>query len=180
MAIITNKKINNNRAFICIKQNGKLKLAPVRVFGTTRVVAGKRQLADKIAQSIYDLRQQSHKFSFCLELCNGGTYDEELQGYKNWFPGARTFGFLRWIDAPLVDENKEQMYDEHNNAIYVPMYGGPITVNEAMVEILDHLDAAMIDENLKVRWNLYYKVRTSTGIVGYISALAISDVIYRI
>lgn len=180
MATRTIKRLGNNRAFICVKQNNKLVLKPVIMHGSVRVIAGKEQGIDKLAQFVYDFRQQSHRGFFPLELLNGGEYDEQLHGYKNWFPGSHAFGFIRDRDAPVVDINKQQIYDEFGNAVYVPMYGGLVTIDEAMVEILDVLDDAMLDYNLKVGWNIYYKIKTSSGIIGYISALSVANVVYRI
>ena len=149
MPVTTRKRIGNNKAFICVRENGQLVTKPVDIFGSVRIILGKDTPDGQIAQLVYDLRQQKFGNFVKLELMTGGEYIPEFDGYKNWFPGCTTYGFLRDYDAIVYDENNEPMHNEYGDTIYVPMWGQGRTREEATVEILDQLDAVNTNQVLR-------------------------------
>ena len=151
MAPRTRKRINDNRAFICVKENNQLVVKPVDIFGSVRAIVGEDTSPNQVAQLVHDIMQQKHGCCIRVELCTGGEYLPEFDGYKNWFPGCTTYGFIRNHDTRVVDENHNQIYDDFNNPVYVPMFSGAITREQATVEILDHLDAVLTDPVLRRR-----------------------------
>ena len=72
MSTITKKRINNNRAFVCVKENDQLVAKPADVFGCVRAIVGHEVPPDQIAQLVYDLYQQQHSSCIKVELCTGG------------------------------------------------------------------------------------------------------------
>ena len=166
MAVKQQKQIKNCRALLCIKENNQLVTKHVDLFGSVRVLVGKEVAPEQIAQLVYDLKKKKNRNFIKLELATGGEPASEPNSFKNWFPGSSTYGHLG-IDSPL--------YDSQGN--YISM----VNKDECpVVEILDILDAAMLDPNNIRDWKIKYHIKTNVGDIGYINALNVSDIFYKV
>ena len=126
------------------------------------------------------IRWHDEKFinKFRLDLETGGDRLIEFNGYKNWFPGCTTYGFIRFFDADIYSQPNDN--EEYKTGQVVLHYNQGQDRAKSVVEILDVLDG--IDMNLDLRQHLQpmWHIRTNTGIEGYINANNVSDVFYKV
>ena len=172
----------NNRALICVKENNKLVMKPLDIYGMVRATLGEEVSSNVVARLVYDLQDQTRKHWIKIELCTGGEFDEDLGGYKNWFPGATTYGLNKTADISLfADEDLTQrVLDANDNPVVIPVWSREVTKEEATFIILNVLDAVNTDPAWIARLKIKYHVRTHDGYEGYISAQNIIDIYYKV
>ena len=165
-------KIGNNRIVIPKEEAYKMHTAFGTILGTTQILNG--------SQLVYDFYQQVHHGAgFLLDLETGGEDDPIIAGGKcNWFPGCCTYGFVLEQDAPVYDNEDNNISPDH---ILTTVYKKDEhhTYEESSVKILTVLDAVNTNPKWQEKCNIYYKVVTHDGIVGYIHSQLINKIVYK-
>lgn len=139
------------------------------IFGAVKIFHG--------STLAYDLRQRVYHGVLPVNLQTGGAFDNIFQNYKvNWYPGCKTYGAVLECDAPVFDSP-----DAQNRQILTTVYkfGSTNNIEDSLVQIYDVLDDINTDTKWKSKLNIYYHVKTASGVDGYIHSLLINKIIYN-
>ena len=170
MPIANPKKIIHNN--VVIKPDNDLITRLNLVLGTVQIYNG--------SQLAYDLNQKVFRHGvLMLDLETGGDNDSLLPEYKcNWFPGCKTYGVLLEQDAPIFNTSDE--YDPNRVRLETVFKADFEQANSGgIVQILDALDNINTNPVWKQKMNIYYKVKSPTGTVGYMHSLLINKIVYK-
>ena len=165
-------KIHDNKVVIASKEQDQLLSSFYNILGTTQILNGE--------QLVYDFYQKVfHGGILPLELATGGDSDDLIpDGKCNWYPGSVTYGYVLEQDA-LVYDNEEGITSEDHILTTVYKKDEYHTYEEASVKILTVLDAVNTNPKWQEKCNIYYKVVTHDGIVGYIHSRLINKIVYK-
>ena len=165
-------KIHDNKVVIASKEQDQLLSSFYNILGTTQILNGE--------QLVYDFYQKVfHGGILPLELATGGDSDDLIpDGKRNWYPGSVTYGYVLEQDAPVYDNEDGKISPEH---ILTTVYKKDEhhTYEESSVKILTVLDAINTNPTWQEKCNIYYKVITHDGIVGYIHSQLINKIVYK-
>ena len=169
--------------YICIKKPNGYILKPVYIFGAgnIRTILGNNISNENFEHIIYRLRDQEFTTFLRLDLETGGEYLPEFGGYKNWFPGSTTYGFIGYNSADIYTKqtiNGESQFVKTGEAVL--HYGQGQAKENSTVEILEALDGIDMNLTLRNKLQLMWHIRTNTGLEGYINANNVSDVFYKV
>ena len=173
--------------YLCVKdENDNYILKKINIFGAGSIRRGIKEILGNtttnrnIEQIMYSLQKQEFITNIRLDLETGGRYLPEFDGYVNWFPGALTYGFIRDIDATIYDKqliNGE--YQLISTGKYVPHWGQGQEMADSTVQILEVIDNIDMNLDLRERLQLIWHIKAPDGTIGYINAMAVSDVFYK-
>ena len=165
-------KIHDNKVVIASKEQDQLLSSFYNILGTTQILNGE--------QLVYDFYQKVfHGGILPLELATGGDSDDLIpDGKRNWYPGSVTYGYVLEQDAPVYDNEDGKISPEH---ILTTVYKKDEhhTYEESSVRILTVLDAVNTNPKWQEKCNIYYKVITHDGIVGYMHSQLINKIVYK-
>ena len=165
-------KIHDNKIVIASKEQDQLLSSFYNILGTTQILNGE--------QLVYDFYQKVfHGGILPLELATGGDSDDLIpDGKRNWYPGSVTYGYVLEQDAPVYDNEDGKISPEH---ILTTVYKKDEyhTYEESSVKILTVLDAINTNPKWQEKCNIYYKVITHDGIVGYMHSQLINKIVYK-
>ena len=165
-------KIHDNKIVIASKKQDQLLSSFYNILGTTQILNGE--------QLVYDFYQKVFRGGILpLELATGGDSDDLIpDGKCNWYPGSVTYGYVLEQDAPVYD-NEEGITSEDHILTTVYKKDEHHTYEEVSVKILTILDAVNTNPKWQEKCNIYYKVVTHDGIVGYIHSRLINKIVYK-
>ena len=165
-------KIHDNKVIIASKEQDQLLSSFYNILGTTQILNGE--------QLVYDFYQKVFRGGILpLELATGGDSDDLIpDGKCNWYPGSVTYGYVLEQDAPVYD-NEEGITSEDHILTTVYKKDEHHTYEEVSVKILTILDAVNTNPKWQEKCNIYYKVVTHDGIVGYIHSRLINKIVYK-
>ena len=127
-------KIHDNKVIIASKEQEQLLSSFYSILGTTQILNGE--------QLVYDFYQKVFKGGILpLELATGGDNDDLIpDGKRNWYPGSVTYGYVLEQDAPVYDNEDNNISPDH---ILTTVYKKDEhhTYEESSVKILTVLDA---------------------------------------
>ena len=165
-------KIHDNKVVIASKEQNQLLSSFYNILGTTQILNGE--------QLVYDFYQKVfHGGILPLELATGGDSDDLIpDGKRNWYPGSVTYGYVLEQDAPVYNTDDES---DQNRQILTTVYKKDEyhTYEESSVKILTVLDAINTNPKWQEKCNIYYKVVTHDGIVGYMQSQLINKIVYK-
>ena len=165
-------KIHDNKIIIASKEQDQLLSSFYNILGATQILNGE--------QLVYDFYQKIFRGGILpLELATGGDSDNLIpDGKCNWYPGSITYGYILEQDAPVYDNEDGKISPEH---ILTTVYKKDEyhTYEESSVKILTVLDAVNTNPKWQEKCNIYYKVVTHDGIVGYIHSQLINKIVYK-
>ena len=165
-------KIHDNKVVIASKEQEQLLSSFYNVLGTTQILNGE--------QLVYDFYQKIFRGGILpLELATGGDSDNLIpDGKCNWYPGSVTYGYVLEQDALVYDNEDGNISPDH---ILTTVYKKDEhhTYEESSVKILTVLDAVNTNPKWQEKCNIYYKVITHDGIVGYIHSQLINKIVYK-
>ena len=165
-------KIHDNKIIIASKEQDQLLSSFYNILGATQILNGE--------QLVYDFYQKIFRGGILpLELATGGDSDELIpDGKCNWYPGSVTYGYVLEQDAPVYDNEDGNISPDH---ILTTVYKKDEyhTYEESSVKILTVLDAINTNPKWQEKCNIYYKVVTHDGIVGYIHSQLINKIVYK-
>ena len=165
-------KIHDNKIVIASKEQDQLLSSFYNILGTTQILNGE--------QLVYDFYQKIFRGGILpLELATGGDSDELIpDGKCNWYPGSVTYGYVLEQDAPVYDNEDGNISPDH---ILTTVYKKDDyhTYEESSVKILTVLDAVNTNPKWQEKCNIYYKVVTHDGIIGYIHSQLINKIVYK-
>ena len=165
-------KIHDNKVLIASKEQDQLLSNFYNIFGTAQILNGE--------QLVYDFYQKIFRGGILpLELATGGDSDELISDGKcNWYPGSITYGYVLEQDAPVYNTDDES---DQNRQILTTVYKKDEyhTYEESSVKILTVLDAINTNPKWQEKCNIYYKVITHDGIVGYMHSQLINKIVYK-
>ena len=165
-------KIHDNKIIIASKEQDQLLSSFYSILGTTQILNGE--------QLVYDFYQKIFRGGILpLELATGGDNDDLIpDGKCNWYPGSVPYGYVLEQDAPAYDNEDGKISPEH---ILTTVYKKDEhhTYEESSVKILTVLDAVNTNPKWQEKCNIYYKVITHDGIVGYIHSQLINKIVYK-
>ena len=165
-------KIHDNKVLIASKEQDQLLSNFYNILGTTQILNGE--------QLVYDFYQKVfHGGILPLELATGGDSDDLIpDGKRNWYPGSVTYGYVLEQDAPVYDNEDGNISPDH---ILTTVYKKDEyhTYEESSVKILTVLDAINTNPKWQEKCNIYYKVVTHDGIIGYIHSQLINKIVYK-
>ena len=165
-------KIHDNKIVIASKEQDQLLSSFYNILGATQILNGE--------QLVYDFYQKIFRGGILpLELATGGDSDELIpDGKCNWYPGSVTYGYVLEQDAPVYDNEDGNISPDH---ILTTVYKKDEhhTYEESSVKILTVLDAVNTNPKWQEKCNIYYKVVTHDGIIGYIHSQLINKIVYK-
>ena len=165
-------KIHDNKIIIASKEQDQLLSSFYNILGATQILNGE--------QLVYDFYQKIFRGGILpLELATGGDSDNLIpDGKCNWYPGSVTYGYVLEQDAPVYDNEDNNISPDH---ILTTVYKKDEhhTYEESSVKILTVLDAVNTNPKWQEKCNIYYKVVTHDGIVGYIHSQLINKIVYK-
>ena len=165
-------KIHDNKIVIASKEHDQLLSSFYNILGTTQILNGE--------QLVYDFYQKIFRGGILpLELATGGDSDNLIRDGKcNWYPGSVTYGYVLEQDAIVYDNEDGNISPDH---ILTTVYKKDDyhTYEESSVKILTVLDAINTNSKWQEKCNIYYKVVTHDGIVGYMYSQLINKIVYK-
>ena len=165
-------KIHDNKIVIASKEQDQLLSSFYNILGATQILNGE--------QLVYDFYQKIFRGGILpLELATGGDSDELIpDGKCNWYPGSVTYGYVMEQDAPVYNTDDES--DKNRQILTTVFKKSPdYPLENSSVRILTVLDAINTNPKWQEKCNIYYKVITHDGIVGYMHSQLINKIVYK-